>query len=190
MSFMAERSCPFARTTRNGAMSYAILGAILSLGLGMSAGSLKGRRSIARLFLAGLAGAVLGACAGVVSSYLLFPAYFRRMETADLTLSILIHLGIWTAIGGASGLAFGLGSGRRGMFVKSLIGGITGGALGAIVFDICGAFFPLARTERPLAEQAGTRLTANVILSLSVALGIVFVASQKDASRGERDSAK
>lgn len=49
-----------ARTTRNGVVSYAILGAILSLGLGMSAGSLKGPRSFARLFLAGFAGAVLG----------------------------------------------------------------------------------------------------------------------------------
>jgi hypothetical protein len=168
-----------ALATHNGVVFYAILGAILAIGLGVTAGLLNGRRSTSRVFLAGLTAAVLGACGGAASSYVLFPIYFGRMETADLTLSMLVHLGIWTAVGAASGVAFGIGSGSRDVLVRSLIGGITGAALGTLLYDISGAFFPLAHTERPLAEVAGTRLAANMLLGLSVAVGIVVVASQK-----------
>jgi hypothetical protein len=164
---------------RNGIAGYAILGAILALGLGVTAGLLYGRRSNSGVFLAGLMGLVLGACGGAASSYVLIPVYFRGLETADLTFSILIHLGIWTAIGAASGVAFGIGSGSRAVFVRSLIGGITGAALGTLLFDIAGAFLPLAHTEKPLAEEAGTRLAATMLVSICVAIGILVVASQR-----------
>jgi hypothetical protein len=164
---------------RNGITGYAILGGILSLGLGVTAGLLNGRRSIARAFLAGLTGVMLGACGGAASSYVLIPIFFGNLENADLTRSMLIHLGIWTAVGAASGLAFGIGSGSRGVLSRSLVGGITGAALATLLFDFTGAFFPLAHTERPLAEEAGTRLAVSMLLGLSVAGGIVVVASQK-----------
>ena len=163
---------------QNAAVAYALLGAILSLILGVTAGCFLGRFSIPRVLAAGLAGVVLGASFGAASSYALTPIYFHRMGTADVTLSLLIHLGIWTAVGAASGVAFGVGSGSRDVLVRSLVGGITGAALGTLLFDISGAFLPLARTERPLSEQAGTRLAANIVLCLCVAIGIVVVASQ------------
>ena len=167
------------RATQNAAVAYALLGAVLSLILGVTAACFLGRFSIPRVLAAGLAGIVLGASFGAASSYGLTPIYFHRMETADVTLSLLIHLGIWTAVGAASGVAFGLGSGSRDVLVRSLVGGIAGAALGTILFDIFGAFFPLAHTERPLSQEAGTRLAANIVLCLCVASGIVVVASQK-----------
>jgi len=48
-----------------------------------------------------------------------------------------------------------------------------------MLFDIGGAFLPVAHTERALAEAAGTRLAANLVLSVFVAIGIVVVASQQ-----------
>jgi hypothetical protein len=167
------------RATQNAAVAYVLLGAILSLILGVTAGCFLGRFSIPRVLVAGLAGIVLGASFGAASSYGLTPIYFGRMGTADVTLSLLIHLGIWTGVGAAAGVAFGLGSGSRDVLVRSLVGGITGAALGTILFDLSGAFFPLAHTERPLSQEAGTRLAANIILCLCVASGIVVVASQK-----------
>lgn len=167
------------RATQNAAVAYALLGASLSLILGVTAGFFLGRFSIPRVLAAGLAGIVLGASFGAASSYGLTPIYFNRMGTADVTLSLLIHLGIWTAVGAATGLAFGVGSGSRDVLVRSLVGGITGAALGTLLFDISGAFLPLAHTERPLSEEAGTRLAANIVLCLCVASGIVVVASQK-----------
>jgi hypothetical protein len=165
--------------TRNGVVGYATLGAILSLGLGVTAGLLSGRRSISLVLLAGLTGLVLGACLGAASSYVLIPVYFGNLETADLTFSLLIHLGIWTLLGAASGVAFGIGSGSRDVFVRSIIGGVTGAALATLLFDVSGAFFPLAHTERPLAEEAGTRLAGTVLLGLCIAVGIVVVAGQR-----------
>jgi MFS family permease len=174
-----ETKLEIGRATQNSAVAYALLGAILSLILGVTAGCFLGRFSIPRVLAAGLAGIVLGASFGAASSYGLTPIYFHRMGTADVTFSLLIHLGIWTAVGAASGAAFGVGSGSRDVLVRSLVGGITGAALGTLLFDISGAFLPLAHTERPLSEEAGTRLAANIVLCLCVAIGIVVVASQK-----------
>jgi MFS family permease len=176
---LSSTTLEIGRATQNAAVAYALVGAILSLILGVTAGCFLGRFSISRVLVAGLAGIVLGASFGAASSYGLTPIYFHRMGTADVTLSLLIHLGIWTAVGAASGVAFGLGSGSRDVLVRSLVGGITGAALGTVLFDISGAFFPLAHTERPLSEEAGTRLAANIVLCLCVASGIVVVASQK-----------
>ena len=164
--------------TRNAAVAYALVGAVQSFILGLTAGSLIGRFSVRRGLTAGLAGILLGASLGAASSYGLTPLYFSRMETADVTLSLLIHLGIWAAVGAASGVAFGLGSGNRDVFVRSLVGGITGEALGTLLFDMSGVFLPLAHTERPLSQEAGTRLAANLVLCLCVAIGIVVVTSQ------------
>jgi hypothetical protein len=165
--------------TQNAVVAYALLGAILSFSLGVTAACFLGRYSMARVLSAGLAGIVLGASFAAASSYGLTPIYFHRMETADVTLSMLIHLGIWAAVGAASGIAFGIGSGTRKDLIGSFIGGVTGAAFATMLFDVCGVFFPLARTERPLSEEANTRLAAAVFLSLSIALGICVVVFQK-----------
>jgi hypothetical protein len=167
-----------SRATQNGAVAYAILGAFLSAGLGLTAGWLGKGRDRSRLIQAGVLGLVLGGAVGAITSYALFPWYFDQMESADLTRSILIHLGIWAAIGAAAGTAFGFGLGRRNSFGQALVGGMTGAAIGTLLYDLGGAFLPLAHTERPLAELAGTRLVASLILSLCVAIGTVVVASQ------------
>ncbi len=165
--------------TQNSAVAYALVGATLSLILGVTAGCLLEQFSIRRVLTAGFAGIVLGASFGAASSYGLTPLYFNRLETADVTRTILIHLGIWTAVGAASGIAFGIGAGNRNVFLASFIGGITGAALATLLFDVCGVFFPFAHTETPLSQEAGTRLAANIVLCLCVAIGIVVVASQK-----------
>ena len=63
--------------------------------------------------------------------------------------------------------------------ILGVTAGITGAALGTLLFDISGGLLlPLARTARPLSEEAGTRLAANIVLCLCVAIGIVVVACQ------------
>lgn len=180
----AELSVPLA--TRNGAVGYATLGAVLSLGLGVAASLLIGRRSIPGAVVAGLSGVVLGAAAGAASSYGLFPVYFNRMASADVTLSVLIHLGVWSALGAAAGIAFGIGTGSRPMIGRALVGGIVGAGLGTILFDVSGSLFPLAHTERPLSDLRGTRLAGNLLLGLCVATGIVVVASQEPKAKVEK----
>jgi hypothetical protein len=172
--------------TQNAAVAYGLLGAILSLSLGVTAGCLLERHSIPRALLAGMAGAALGASLGAASSYVLTPIYFHRLETADITLTMLIHLGIWGAVGAASGIAFATGRGARKRFVEPIVVGMMSAASAAVLFDICGAFFPLAHTERPLAEEARTRLAAAVLLSLFIGVGIVVAAYQRPAVAAKR----
>jgi hypothetical protein len=172
--------------TRNAAVAYGLLGAVLSLSLGAAAGGLLERRSIPRALLAGMAGAALGASLGAAGSYVLTPLYFHRLEAADITLTLLIHLGIWGAVGAASGIAFAIGRGARKGFAGPIIGGMMGAASAAVLFDICGALFPLAHTERPLAEEARTRLAAAVLLSLFIVVGIVVVAYQRPTVAAKR----
>jgi hypothetical protein len=69
------------RATQNAAVAYALVGAILSLILGVTAGSFLGRFSIPRVLAAGLAGIVLGASFGAASSYGLTPIYFQRSDS-------------------------------------------------------------------------------------------------------------
>jgi hypothetical protein len=171
---------------RNAAVAYGLLGGILSLSLAATAGCLLSRFSLTRISTAGLAGIALGALFGAASSYAVTPLYFNRLGTADVTLSLLIHLAIWSAIGAAAGVAFGIGCGTRKALAGSLIGGITGGALAAVLFDVCGAFLPLAHTERPLAEPADTRLAAAALLSVFVVLGTVTVALQERRAKAPR----
>jgi hypothetical protein len=161
--------------TRNAAVANGLLGAILSLSLGVTAGGLRGRFSIARALAAGVAGIALGALLGAGSSYVLTPLYFQRLETADITLTILIHMGIWTAVGAAAGIAFAVGAAAP-----------KRAALAALVFDVGGAFFPLAHTERPLAEEGPTRLAAAVLQSLFIVVGVIVVASQKPSPKVKR----
>ncbi len=171
---------------RNAAVAYGLLGGILSLSLAATAGCLLARFSLTRILTASLAGIALGGLLGAATSYALTPLYLHRLGTADITLSLLVHLAIWSAIGAAAGVAFGIGCGTRKVLAGSMIGGITGGALAVVLFDVCGAFFPFAHTERPLAEPANTRLAAAALLSVFVVLGTVTVAAQERRAKAPR----
>jgi hypothetical protein len=163
---------------QNAAVAYALLGAILSLGLAITAGCSMRRLSLTRMLTAGLAGIALGGLFGAASSYAATPVYFHRLDTADITLSVFIHVAIWSAVGAAAGVAFGIGQGTPKAVAGPLIGGVAGGALAAVVFDVCGAFVPLAQTDRPLSEEPGTRLAAAALLGVFVVFGIVIAANQ------------
>ena len=56
---------------------------------------------------------------------------------------------------------------------------MLGAALGALLFEGSGVFLPTAHLERPLAEAAGVRLAANLLLCSCVAVGVETVAGQK-----------
>lgn len=172
-----ELSVPLA--TQNSAVSYALLGGLLSLGAGISARVLMEHRSVTEALPAGIIGLIIGAAGGGAAAYFLTPVYLNQLETADVTRSILIHLGIWGAIGAGAGIAFGIGAANRGVFVHALAGGIVGGSLAAVIFDIIGGFFTLARTERPLSDEMGTRIAAHILVGLAVAAGIAVVTSQR-----------
>ena len=173
----SELSVPLA--TQNSAVSYAVLGGLLAFGAGVAARLIFSGHSLPQSLPFGLVGLALGACGGGASAYWFTPMYLSQMESADVTRSILIHLGIWGTIGGGAGIALGTASKDRSVLGHALIGGILGGAVAAVLFDIVGGFMPLAHTERPLSEETGTRLASHLLIGLAVTLGIALVTSQR-----------
>ena len=167
------------RATRNGAIAYASLGAILASGLAVTGLFAARRLTPARLFVGIVIGAALGALLPTLSCQPLFPWYFANLEQTDLRVALLTHLGIWASVGAAAGASFGVGVGRRDILVRAAVGGIIGAAVATLLFDIIGLFFPFAHTERPLAEDATTRLAANFTLAIFAAIGTLVVALQE-----------
>ena len=98
----------------------------------------------------------------------------RILASESLFFSFLIHGGIWSAVGAAGGLAFGLGLGGRGTILRATVGGFAAGASsGTIVYDLIGALaFPMAGTGGTLATVWATRLLAHVCVAIAAALGV------------------
>jgi MFS family permease len=161
------------------AVSFIQQGAILGAVLGL-AGGLARRRALAGL-IAALVGGGLGAIAAGAAALGLLPVYFKNVDPQanDLTYPLLTHGGIWAAAGAAAGLAFGLGAGGRGRWARCAVGGLLGGALATMVYDLVGAIaFPLDKTSQPVSATMVTRLFAQFAVAVFVAGGAALVAAE------------
>jgi hypothetical protein len=153
----------------------AILGGILGL-----AGGLAQRRAIPGV-IAALVGCGLGATAAGAAAYGLLPIYFRSVDpqSNDLTYPLLTHGGIWAAAGAVAGLAFGLGTGGQRTRVLCTFGGLLGGVLAAMIYDMVGALaFPLDKTSQPVSPTVVTRLLAQFAVAIFVACGSALAAAE------------
>ena len=126
---------------RAAALAYGGLGLFLGLGLG-AAGGLS-RQSTRAAFTGAIVGLVLGGLAGGAATSLVLPSYHAARAatpefepgktgpkpedmTSDLGLALLTHGSIWAAVGGAAGLALGLGLGGAAKTCRAIVGGILG----------------------------------------------------------------
>jgi hypothetical protein len=160
----------------NGALAFGALGGLLGLVLGVAGGLI--RRSTQGVVLGALVGLILGAAAGVLPSMWVMPWSWRHRNddpSATLLLTpLLVHLGLWSAIGLAAGLAFGVGSGtsKPSRYFEMALAGVVGAMLGTFVFEMVGAFvFPMERTVEPFSATAGTRLLARLCVAGFIGLG-------------------
>jgi hypothetical protein len=173
--------------TRNATLAFGLLGATLGLVLGIAGGFCGDERG--RGVTAGLVGLVVGGGAGVLASLALVPIFHRKLaenfSSVDLTTPMLVHAGVWAAVGAAGGLAYAMGSGlAKDRTARAVIGGLVGGALGAVAYDLIGVMaFPLADTHRPLSLTWPTRLLARLMVTTLAAAGATVLASSEDARR-------
>jgi hypothetical protein len=175
--------------TQNAALAFGLLGAILGLGLGITGGLVEEASRTGRWAMAGLTGLAVGAALGVGASLALVPLFHQaRMAnplSLDLTIPMLVHAGIWAAVGAGGGLAFGIGSaGDRRRIARTTIGGLVGGALAAVAYETIGALaFPLADTPRPLSLTWGSRLLARLLVATLAAAGAAAVVTLETSRR-------
>ena len=63
--------------------------------------------------------------------------------------------------------------------MKVILGGLVGGLLGAVVYEMIGAFvFPMDKTTQPISETWGTRLIARLAVAIFAAAGAAWGASE------------
>jgi hypothetical protein len=167
------RTLPSVLATRNAVVSFGILGGALGLGLGLAGGLV--RRSVRWASLAAVIGLVLGGLAAVGTARFTLPIYYEHLKLNDLTYSLVVHGGTWTAVGAAAGLAFGLGLGGWGRMLRGMLGGAGAALLAAVIYEFAGiVLFPLAMTDRPLAKTWEMRLVARVLVALLASAGALL----------------
>jgi hypothetical protein len=162
----------------NGAIAFGALGGLLGLGLG-AAGGLS-RRSARHALAGALTGLVLGGAAGAAPSFGIMPWHWDHRNddpsSSDLTVPLMLHLGLWCGLGTAAGLAYGLGRGgaRPAPLVRGAVGGLIGAAVGTALFELVGAAaLPMDLTTSPIAESTLARLLARLFIAVFAALGAV-----------------
>jgi hypothetical protein len=177
---------PSMRGTHNGLVSFGVLGAALGLGLGLAGGMIK--RSYLRACLAALIGLFLGGGVAVVTSWLILPVYYKHLTADDLTYSLMVHGGVWAAVGGAAGLAFGLGLGGWGRMLRATVGGAGAALFATVVYEFAGGILsPLALTNQPVSVTWQSRLAARLLVAVLVVAGAVLSAGSGDAGQGAGD---
>jgi outer membrane lipoprotein SlyB len=156
---------------REATLAFAFLGASLGLALGLAGG--RGRTRLT----GASAGLVLGTVAGGGVAWALLAIYYRNVnrDVDELILPLLIHGGIWGAIGAVGGLAFGIGRGERRGVLPAILGGLLGALAATFIYDVVGGLaFPLAKTAEPLSESWATRLLARLLVACCTAVGVGF----------------
>ncbi len=171
-----------ATQAKNATLAYVILGAVAGLALGLAGG--LARSSPRSGVVAATVGLTLGAAAGGFVSGRVIPVYHRfqedRQDTAsrNVTVPLFIHGAIWSAVGAAGGLAFGLGAGGRGLVARGLVGGLVGAGVGTAVYELVGAIaFPLDKTVEPISQGWASRLLARSAVTILAAVGIALALS-------------
>jgi hypothetical protein len=157
------------------AATFAVTGGFLGLALGLAGGI--ARRSASAGSGSAILGLLLGAAAPAVVAKVLLPIFFKRFNPSsnELMLSLLTVGAIWLSVGAAGGLAFGVALGGRGRWKATLVGGIAGAAVAAIVYEIAGALaFPAGKTDLPLATSLPARAMAHILVAILTAAGAVL----------------
>jgi hypothetical protein len=168
---------------QNAGLAFGLMGVFLGAGLGLAGG--LARRSGRAAASSGLLGLVLGAAATAGLSVALLPVYTSAKErdpdalSRDIVLPLIVHVGIWSAVGAAGGLALGIGLGERRRLSRTALGGLVGATAGAVAYELVGAaLFPFAGTAQPVSTTWGTRLLARLAVTTLAAAGAVLGLSE------------
>jgi hypothetical protein len=163
---------------RNGVLTFGALGGLVGLALGLAGGF--SRRSANEALLGALVGLILGCLAGALPSLGLMPYQWRHRHddpnNVELLMPFLIHLGLWSGVGLAAGLAFGLGRyGFKGpRLVEAAFACLVGAMAGTFVFELLGALLlPMDNTANAVAQTATARLLARICVAGFVGLGAI-----------------
>jgi hypothetical protein len=157
---------------KNAILAFAILGCVTGLAMGFS-GGLAGR-SPSRGVKVGLSAQAAGALVGALASLTLLRFFYRGLvqDLNDLWSPLLIHGGIWMAIGAVGGSAFALGLGCQRRLHAAIGGAVFGGFFASVLYQtVSASFFPDSQTNGPVGTSSSVRLVAMLSVTLLIAAG-------------------
>jgi hypothetical protein len=165
---------------KNAAVYFGILGGALAMVVGLAGGLARG--SLRSGIVAAIVGLLLGGSVGAAAVVIIAPFYHHELERNPelesdmLAQPILMHAGIWAAIGAATGTALGIGLGRPRLIPSTLLGGLVGGAMAAMAYEIIGGLVFLTGTSEAISPKWPVRLTVALSGSIFVATLAAFAA--------------
>jgi hypothetical protein len=159
--------------------TFATMGGILGLAMGLAGG--LARRSAMASAPAALAGLLLGAAVSSALSAVLVRWFYNVYDeqSVELTLPLLTHGAIGSAVGAIGGLAFGLGLGGSRRWKATILGGLLGAAAASILYEIVGAVaFASSQTDLPVSASIVTRAMAQLLVAIFSGVGAAWALRQ------------
>jgi len=172
-SMQPSRESQNAADLANAMLTFAILGSVTALIMGL-AGGFAGR-NLWRGAMVGLGSQAVGALAGAACSWALIPIFARQLvpDQNDLFTPILIHGGIWMAIGAVGGMAFAAGMGAWRQLPITAVCACVGAFTASVIFHLLvGMLFPHSSPSEPVGSTAVARLMASSLFTILVAIGV------------------
>lgn len=162
----------------NGSLVYGGLGLCLATGT-ILATKLSAPRDCPPI-VQSLAAFVAVVALSAAPSFVMMPAFAAAADrdpgSLDLTMPLLIHLGLWGPIGAGIGLLFGTVR-NRGVAgtIESTLAGAVGATLGTIMFEFLGAIvMPMDKTIEPMPGSERARLAAAMCISMGIMLSLIY----------------
>jgi hypothetical protein len=173
VSMQPSRESQKSADIANSTVASAILGAVTALMMGLAGGLAV--RNPGRGLMVGLVAQAAGAMAGAAAAYALMPIFYWQLvpDSNDLLTPILIHGGVWTAIGVVGGMAFVAGRDSWRQFPVAAVFACVGAFLASILFHVTtGILFPHSSSAEPVGRSALVRLLATSLVTVLVAIGV------------------
>jgi hypothetical protein len=179
---------------KNAVVAMGFLSGILGMMLGAGGG--LARKSNPLATLGGGTGLVLGAAVGTAVPWILVPVFYRSIrQPPNLTLPLMIHTCMYSAIGSIAGMALGIGLKGSAGAVKGFVAGAMGAALGSLVFNTVHTIaFPLEWDFSPMPGHTTSRMIAHLCVALMTVISVVSVlagerlaATDQKARAGDRE---
>src|SRR5262249_16129140 len=139
--------------------------------------------------LVGISAAIVGALIGAGVARVVLPFFYRRLapDPNDVMTPILIHGGIWTALGAVSAMAFAIGiKARRDFFYIIVNASVAAFSASFLYHTAAEGLFPTANSSEPIATSVAARLLAAATVTTLVAVGAASGATIRSLSPGTK----
>jgi len=173
VSMQPSRESQKTADIANSTLAFAILGSVTALMMGLAGGLAV--RNPGRGVMVGLVAQAAGAMAGAAAAFALIPIFYWQLvpDSNDLLTPILIHGGVWTAVGVVGGMSFVAGMNAWRQVPVAAVFACVGAFTASIVFHVLtGILFPHSSSSEPIGRSAIVRLLASLLVTVLVAIGV------------------